>query len=139
LKDFKEVAIKECECQEKAKADYEANRQQCEWMEEGDEKERCEKEMREIYAEAVAECTPREVPAACVDFQVSDGLDRFNEIQLNSHNAFRGGHQNTTNMTYNVDLAFQAYEYACHLATVVKRLQHSSSADRPNQGENLYW
>lgn len=99
----------------------------------------CEKKMLDIYTTAVAECTPRVVPAECVDFHVDDGLDRFNEIQLRSHNAFRSGHQDTPDMTYNVDLAFQAYEYACHLATVEKRLVHSANDDRPNQGENLYW
>merc|ERR1712013_450545 len=84
-------------------------------------------------------CSPREVPEACVDFNIDDGLDLFNEIQLNVHNEFRSGHVSTANLTYNVDLAKQAYEYACHLATVVGKLEHAKSEDRPNQGENLYW
>jgi hypothetical protein len=98
----------------------------------GDKYDACKNVLWNVLQKALAECTPREVPAACVDFNRADGLDHFNELQLTSHNIFRSHHMGTPNLSFDADLAYQAYEYACHLSTVVGKLKHSSNEDRPN-------
>lgn len=36
-------------------------------------------------------------------------------------------------------LAAEAQQWAIHLANVVGHMEHSTSAQRPNAGENLFW
>jgi hypothetical protein len=130
--ELKMAAFAECECKEKANREYEASLQgQCSDLE-GDKYDACKNVLWKVLQEALAECTPREVPAACVDFNRAGGLDHFNELQLTSHNTFRSHHTNTENLTFDADLAYQAYEYACYLSTEVGRLKHSANEDRPN-------
>jgi hypothetical protein len=50
--------LEECECHLKAKAEYEANKQQCEMLD-GDDYEICAKEIRMIYEYAIENCTPK--------------------------------------------------------------------------------
>ena len=42
-------------------------------------------------------------------------MDQFNKIQLDAHNMYRDHHA-TAPLTFNSELASQAYQYACELA-----------------------
>lgn len=55
---------------------------------------------------------------------------------LNAHNRYRS-EVGVPPLTWSNTLASQAQQWATHLASI-GTLQHSSSAQRPNQGENLW-
>ena len=56
---------------------------------------------------------------------------------LGIHNNARA-HKKLAPLKWNDNLSHQATEYAKHLASANKGLQHSTGEQRPNQGENLY-
>ena len=72
---------------------------------------------------------------------VNDGKTRilylasFGDEGLKAHNKYRRIH-NAPAMRLNYDMSQQATAYAVRLASMGK-LQHSSSSERPGQGENL--
>jgi hypothetical protein len=55
--------LEECECQEEAEAEYKENKERCAELD-GEEFEQCAKEIREIYAAALEDCSPEE-PSKC--------------------------------------------------------------------------
>jgi hypothetical protein len=55
--------LEECECQEEAEAEYIENKKRCAELD-GEEFEQCAKEIREIYAAALEDCSPEE-PSKC--------------------------------------------------------------------------
>ena len=57
---------------------------------------------------------------------------------LNLHNNARRG-KGVGPLAYDKNLEAGARQWAEHLANNVRSLQHSTGAQRPNQGENLYW
>ena len=58
------------------------------------------------------------------------GIDSFNLMHLNAHNAYRAHHQ-VSDLVYDADIASQAQAYAEKLQSDNAGLVHSSSADRP--------
>ena len=48
-------------------------------------------------------------------------------------------HHKVEPLIFNPELAAQAYEYACELATANKGLTSSNPGKGKNQGENLFW
>ena len=48
-------------------------------------------------------------------------------------------HHKAEPLIFNPELASQAYEYACELATANKGLTSSNPGKGKNQGENLFW
>lgn len=64
-------------------------------------------------------------------------MDDFNREQLEAHNRNRTVHGSKP-LVYNHEIAVNATQYAQWLYQN-DEFKHSDNADRPGQGENLYW
>lgn len=69
---------------------------------------------------------------------VKMGLSSDQQTALNIQNQGRKN-KGLASLQWDDKLASDAQNWANHLAHEVGHMQHSTSAQRPNQGENLFW
>lgn len=124
----------------------------------GDDLKMCKKPYKSARKAAVETCkqiqppplpTPGPEPPTpdgeCVNFDPATmGIDAFNTLQLDKHNAFRA-HHNTDSLEWDAHLTDLAYAYACRLSTEFldrngARLVHDTDyLYEHGMGENLGW
>merc|ERR1712013_849099 len=66
----------------------------------------------------------------CYEFN-ADTADTFNQAHLEKHNEYRANH-GVNDLVFDAELTRQAYDYACKMASVHQKMQHSTNEERSN-------